>query len=271
MLFRLKEADVEMRSCTQSGKSLLVTWGDGHQSVYSVDVLASALKPARNKMVEKRFLWDSFKIQNVQMKSVTCGKFMSSDEGLQQIIGNILTFGFGMVTGVEPTVVATRACAVRLTIGGQPLQNKIYVLDPDHGNPRDISNSRLGLFPHTGGSYMQQVPGLMVFHCLHHQGSGALSVLVDGFQVCVVNKQSIIYLNQSDRLSQCEEGYGLNRTKHYSFLKAFLIVWITKHHSIRETFISNMRIFSALLILIWSTAQNHEEDELENSSVFLLN
>ena len=32
---------------------------------------------------------------------------------------------------------------------------------------------------------MQRVPGLMMFHCLHHHGSGAFSVLVDGFQVGV--------------------------------------------------------------------------------------
>ena len=193
MLFRKTEEDVEMKSWDQSGKRLLVTWGDGHQSVYCVDLLASALKPARNQMVEKRFLWDSAKIKKMEMKSVECCKFMSSGEGLQQMMDNLLRFGFGMVTGVEPTVEASEACAVRLTFGGETLQNKIDILDPDNGNPKDISHSRVGLFPHTGGSYMQQVPGLMVFHCLHHQGSGALSVLVDGIQVCIVNEKSIIH------------------------------------------------------------------------------
>ena len=131
-----------------------------------------------------RVVWDreAFSKDRVQVPSAPLGEF-KTPEGMLKWLCGVRDVGFGLVTGVEPTVEATREVAE--SIGG--LQGTLYSPDmwmtevrPD-GN--DTAYTSIPLKPHTDGNYLLNPPGMQVFHCLKPADKGGDTLLVDGLRV----------------------------------------------------------------------------------------
>ncbi|XP_037089830.1 trimethyllysine dioxygenase, mitochondrial-like [Pollicipes pollicipes] len=137
----------------QSGTSITITWHDGHESKYSLQWLwensyiSQKYRQMQQDRVWKRCLWDAWTAAREDLPTVHHDQFMQDEAGVRQMLKGFLTHGVVTVTGVSASLEATRRVIER--VGA--VQNTIF------------------------GDVVQ------VFHCLHHDGTGGETTLVDGF------------------------------------------------------------------------------------------
>ncbi|MGO1118294.1 trimethyllysine dioxygenase [Rhodovibrionaceae bacterium A322] len=163
------------------GRRLVITWSDGHASPLAADLLLRVL-PSHTSLPERIF-WSSEDLNHDPAKiGVAYEAVMDGDEGLQRWLETIWRYGFAFVLGTPATGAATeelirRIAYIRETIFGGFWE---FTADQKHADSA-YSNQELGL--HTDGTYSHDAPGLQMLHCLHFDGTGAESVMADGFRV----------------------------------------------------------------------------------------
>ncbi|KNC54796.1 trimethyllysine dioxygenase [Thecamonas trahens ATCC 50062] len=172
---------------------VVVTWGDGHVSLYSAGELPAVF--GSNRVAARQPMPEGVGISrsggspaagDIPLEQLVASGALEIDAGLgqeqytEQVLDNLAAYGLAFVTGVEPSAAATRAllegiCFARATHYGDFWD---FTADLEHG---DTAYTNLALRPHTDGTYFTDPPGAQILHCLEHDGSGGDSVMVDGF------------------------------------------------------------------------------------------
>ncbi|XP_037075358.1 LOW QUALITY PROTEIN: trimethyllysine dioxygenase, mitochondrial-like, partial [Pollicipes pollicipes] len=91
-----------------------------------------------------------------------------------------LTHGVVTVTGVSASLEATRRVIERVGAVQNTIFGDVWQFSAD-GAHADTAYTQQALSVHTDGTYYTEPPGVQVFHCLHHDGTGGETTLVDGF------------------------------------------------------------------------------------------
>ena len=170
--------------------SLSIKWPDSHVTAYDATWLkqhsygehgASGVTRQTGKE-QKPFLWDKNTIETKLPCPFEFNKVISEEDELNALFRRIVKYGFAFVEETPTTVDAIEEIAIRL--GG-------FVKETHYGKVWEFSNEFLEhadtaytsdyLRGHTDSTYFSHPAGLQMLHCVEHEGTGGLNLLVDGF------------------------------------------------------------------------------------------
>ena len=165
--------------------SVVVTWNDGctDDSVLPLEFLSRYRlpQPARAGVHLPRTLWDAASIGEAT-PTVSYDAVMSSDAGLRDWLAATATFGFCIAAGTPPMAEATKALLRRIGYVRETIFGGMWEFTADL-TKADTAYTNLELRPHTDGTYSHDAPGVQLLHCLHFEGTGGDSTMVDAFAV----------------------------------------------------------------------------------------
>ncbi|MEX0759435.1 MAG: trimethyllysine dioxygenase [Tistlia sp.] len=155
-----------------------VRWRDGHLSRHPLSQLADALDdPAPPDLA----LWRGDE-RPADSPSLSYEAVMAGDEGLAAWLEAIRRDGYCFVEGVPATAEATERLARRIAYVRETIFGGFWVFSANMAHA-DTAYTPGTIGPHTDGTYVEDAPGLQLFHCLEFEGEGGESLLIDGFRV----------------------------------------------------------------------------------------
>lgn len=160
--------------------------GSSEVSEVPVDFLRRFRSPgtARIEAAPQPVLWDAATIAEAPLQ-VEYDRVIDSDDGVRQWLSTVATYGFALVTGTPPTTAATEALIRRVGYIRETIFGGFWEFTADLAKA-DLAYSATYLPAHTDGTYSHDAPGLQMLHCLHFDGTGGESTLVDGFKIADV-------------------------------------------------------------------------------------
>ncbi|KAK4871747.1 hypothetical protein RN001_015871 [Aquatica leii] len=172
-------------NCEIINDKLNIEWDDGHRSEYALNWLDGFEFEYKTKM--EMHLWD----QNIEKKIddiiVPVDVYYKDVDGVKALAGNILKYGFGIVSGVELSAEATEEVVKRFASVKKTCFGEMWHVRSD-SDYNDTSSTQVGLLAHNDNTYFSSQSGLQVFHLIHHNGKGGSTVLVDGFNIANIIK-----------------------------------------------------------------------------------
>jgi trimethyllysine dioxygenase len=177
--------DLRGRAVEQGEQAIVVTWNDG-QTVASVLPIAFLSRyrvpsPARAAVDAPIALWNAASIAEAT-PTVDFAAVMTSDAGLREWLLATATWGFCVATGTPATTEATEALLRRIGYVRETIFGGMWEFTADL-TKADTAYTNLELRPHTDGTYSHDAPGVQLLHCLHFEGTGGQSTMVDAFAV----------------------------------------------------------------------------------------
>jgi trimethyllysine dioxygenase len=124
-------------------------------------------------------LWNA---GSVPAPTVAYDDVMRSDAGVAAWLTRTLQFGFCIAEGTPPTVEATEALLRRVAYVRDTVFGAFWTFRAD-ASRADSAYSSHELRPHTDATYSHDAPGCQLLHCLHFDGTGGESTIVDGFAI----------------------------------------------------------------------------------------
>lgn len=182
---RLTGLDLVMQatSVTLSEDSLRVTWQDGHQSEFTSDWLFNHAydDDSRRSRVFRPVLWDAESHSEIQ--SFDYNDVINDDKYLLEALQQIRDYGLCFIRNspAEPGILEN----LTLKIGYPQESNfgRVQDLVVDRGKS-SIANDILALKLHTDEPYRASPPGILLFHCVETDITGAgSSMFMDGFEI----------------------------------------------------------------------------------------
>jgi len=164
-----------------------LTWqGDSHVSEVPVAFLRRFRMPqaAQIATMPRPLLWDAATVSELPLR-VSYDSVVGSDNGVQQWLTTIATYGFAIVTGTPATAEATDGLIRRVGYVRETIFGGFWEFTADLSKA-DLAYTNVHLAAHTDGTYCHDAPGLQMLHCLYFDGSGGDSTLVDGFKIADV-------------------------------------------------------------------------------------
>jgi trimethyllysine dioxygenase len=171
------------RAVDVHGDVVEIEWAaDDAPSRLPIEFLARFRRPHEPKAAvdEPRVLWDAQTV--LPPPSVPYDEVMASDEGVTRWLRKVAAYGFAIATGTPPTAEATEALARRVGYVRETIFGGFWEFTADLSKA-DTAYTNLELRPHTDGTYSHDAPGLQMLHCLHFDGEGGASTMVDGFRI----------------------------------------------------------------------------------------
>ncbi len=107
---------------------------------------------------------------------------MSSDAGVAQWLATTSEYGFCLAIGTPPTAAATEALLRRIGYVRETIFGGMWEFEADL-TKADTAYTNLELRPHTDGTYSHDAPGVQLLHCMHFEGTGGESTMVDAFAI----------------------------------------------------------------------------------------
>ncbi|KFB36062.1 epsilon-trimethyllysine 2-oxoglutarate dioxygenase [Anopheles sinensis] len=185
--------DIEPESCNINNERIDITWKDGHQSTYDLnDIFENNLDTYRKRLAERRsqlVLWDRALISSVSNGStktsglarVTLNELLCEDDVMRQVVRSLVTYGVAFITKVPPNQQSTEIAVKRIFPIHRTLFGEMWTFS-DTMDHSDTSYTNAYLGPHTDNTYFSDAAGLLVLHCIQFNGTGAESILLDGFE-----------------------------------------------------------------------------------------
>ena len=180
-------SDLRATSATADNGVARITWQGGSEvSEVPVDFLRRFRSPgaARIATTPEPVLWDAAVIAGSPLR-VAYDRVIGSDEGVRQWLSIVATYGFAVVTGTPPTTAATEALIRQVGYVRETIFGGFWEFTADLSKA-DLAYTTTYLPAHTDGTYSHDAPGLQMLHCLHFDGTGGESTLVDGFKIAEV-------------------------------------------------------------------------------------
>lgn len=155
-----------------SPSSIHIIWPDGDTN-YSADWL---WKNCHKSEVVKPKLWNKFDQHTIHFYPY----LVKESASLLKCLKDVIDFGFAHVSAVVPEEGALLRLVdlfgfVRETDYGMIYDEKVKD-DVDY-----LTNTSIGLSPHTQSPFRNPVPTLHLLHCLANEASGGEIILIDGF------------------------------------------------------------------------------------------
>ncbi len=182
---RLTELDPGCRpgALETDTERLIVSWADGHRSEYAAGWLRQQAydDAARRRRVFRPRLWDDS--LRVDFPLLDYATVAASDTGLLEALHRVRDLGLCLLRNApaEPGVAET--LTRRFGLPQESNFGRVQDLLYDPGK-RSIAFDLKALKPHTDEPYRASPPGLLIFHCIHHDQSGAgCSLFMDGFEI----------------------------------------------------------------------------------------
>jgi trimethyllysine dioxygenase len=175
-----------LSASTDDGVARIHWQGNTEVSELPVEFLRRFRSPnaARIGPTPQPVLWDSAAIRQAPLH-IDYEFVMASDHGVHQWLSIVATYGFALVTGTPATAAATEALIRRVGYIRETIFGGFWQFTDDLSKA-DLAYTTMHLSSHTDGTYSHDAPGLQMLHCLHFDGTGGESTLVDGFKIADV-------------------------------------------------------------------------------------
>ena len=180
-------ADLRATSVSADHGTARITWpGDAEISEVPVEFLHRFRLPETARITPgvQPVRWDNATISAAPIR-VDHDTVMAGDEGVQQWMSTVGTYGFAIVTGTPATSEATEALIRRVGYVRETIFGGFWEFTADL-KKADLAYTNQHLSAHTDGTYSHDAPGLQMLHCLSFDGTGGESTLVDGFKIAEV-------------------------------------------------------------------------------------
>jgi trimethyllysine dioxygenase len=177
-------ADLRATSAVADNGVARLTWlGEATPSEVPVEFLRRFRTPhsARISATPSPQVWDAATIADLPIE-VEFDDVMAGDDGLRRWLITVATYGFAVVTGTPADSAATEALIRRVGYVRETIFGGFWEFTADLSKA-DLAYTNVYLPAHTDGTYCHDAPGLQMLHCLHFEGAGGDSTLVDGFKI----------------------------------------------------------------------------------------
>ena len=166
---------------------LSIKWPDSHETIYDAEWLKKhsyngGTKPLNHK--EELFLWDKKAIESKMPCGFDFTKVLSNDDELFTLFQGIIRYGFAFVDNTPTEVGAIEEMGTKL--GGfirETHYGKLWEFSNEVLEHADTAYTASYLRGHTDSTYFTNPAGLQMLHCVGHEGTGGMNLLVDGFFV----------------------------------------------------------------------------------------
>lgn len=157
-----------------------ITWNDRSQPSSRVPVSFlyefRLAKPATATAPPTRVLWEL----SISTPTVPFDEVMNTEAGLEQWLTLVSRFGFCVAVNTPATTGASENLLRRVSYVRETIFGAFWEFTADL-TKADTAYTNLELRPHTDGTYSLDAPGAQLLHCLHFDGTGGESTIVDGF------------------------------------------------------------------------------------------
>jgi len=182
---RLSTLDLNLkpRLVNATADSLVINWDDGHESRFSAAWLRDHAydEQARRSRAFTAQPWDEALRRDPP--SFDYADIVDDDARLLRMLQRVRDHGLCFVHNAPPTAGIAETLALRF---GHPQESNFgrvqdLVFDPHKSS---IANDIKALKPHTDEPYRASPPGILLFHCIANDQTGAgSSTFVDGFEI----------------------------------------------------------------------------------------
>lgn len=169
-----------------------VQWPDSHETCFNAAWLrqhsyhteqgTSGLK--KPDQIDELFLWNKDTIETSVPNHFNFTKVVSSDDQLFTLSQSIIKYGFAFVENTPTKVDAVEEISKKLS--GHAMEThygKFWEFSNEVLEHADTAYTASYLRGHTDNTYFSNPAGLQMLHCVGHQGTGGMNLLVDGFFV----------------------------------------------------------------------------------------
>ncbi len=177
------DPDCKPRALDSSASGLNITWNDGHRSFYPSDWLRqhSYDYDSRAARVFKPVPWDS--ALRAAPPEFDYADVDGNERGLFEVLQRVRDHGLCFIANAPREPGIAEAMASRFGFPQESNFGRVQDLVFDPGK-RSIANDVEALKPHTDEPYRASPPGLLLFHCVSNDQSGAgASLFMDGFEL----------------------------------------------------------------------------------------
>jgi trimethyllysine dioxygenase len=177
-------ADLTGTAASVADGALRVEWSDGSPDSFLPLAFLERYRvpqPARAAIDTTITLWDASVIA-ANLPTVPYDDVMSTDHGVAEWLAKTAEFGFCLAVGTPPTAAATEALLRRIGYVRETIFGGMWEFTADL-TKADTAYTNLELRPHTDGTYSHDAPGVQLLHCLHFEGTGGASTMVDALAI----------------------------------------------------------------------------------------
>lgn len=165
------------------GDQVDVIWPDGHCSNYAADWLRAHAcdDTARRARAWRPRLWDDALRQAPPIHDYAA--IVADDRGLLTLLEQLRDLGFCFLRGAPAESGIAETVARRIGYPQESNFGRVQDLLFDPGK-RSIAFDVKALKPHTDEPYRASPPGILIFHCIRNDQTGAgASLFMDGFEL----------------------------------------------------------------------------------------
>jgi gamma-butyrobetaine dioxygenase len=181
----LRLTDIDLDSSPSSFNAmpaqLSIEWQDGHQSSYPASwLLEHAYDDSRRERSFKPRLWDDSVRRNPPSYQYS---ELADDSCLLKMLQQVRDLGLCFIHAAPAEPGIAEMLALRFGILQESNFGKVQdlIFDPEQ---RSIAYDIKALKPHTDEPYRSSPPGIMLFHCVANDQTGAgASTFLDGFEI----------------------------------------------------------------------------------------
>lgn len=182
---RLTEIDFDCfpQTIETTENEMQLRWNDGHHSTYAAAWLRAHAydDELRASRAFKPKLWDQAFRDHPPLFDYT--EIDGDDAALLRALQQVRDFGLCLIRNAPAKAGIVEALALRFGYPQESNFGRVQDLLFDPGK-RSIANDVKALKPHTDEPYRASPPGLLLFHCIANDQSGAgSSLFMDGFEI----------------------------------------------------------------------------------------
>lgn len=160
-----------------------IAWPDGHHSSYAAGWLRAHAcdDAARHARALRPRLWDDDLRRDPPIHDYA--EIAADDRGLLMLLEQLRDLGFCFLRGAPPDTGVAETVARRIGYPQESNFGRVQDLVFDPGK-RSIAFDVKALKPHTDEPYRASPPGILIFHCIRNDQTGAgASLFMDGFEL----------------------------------------------------------------------------------------
>ncbi|XP_078347691.1 trimethyllysine dioxygenase, mitochondrial-like [Oculina patagonica] len=191
--FNILDVPLDIKPATVSINDqnyLSIKWSDSHETSFDAEwlkqhsyhgevALGTLSPPDQNQNL---FLWDKKTIESNMPSSFDFAKVVSDDDELFTLFQGIIKYGFAFVNNTPTEVGAIEEMSIKS--GGfvkETHYGKVWSFSNEVMQHADTAYTAEYLRGHTDSTYFTHPAGLQMLHCVGHEGTGGMNLLVDGF------------------------------------------------------------------------------------------